>query len=181
MWLDAAYPVGQPQARAGVLRGPCQQGVSNTPEFLEAHNAAASVRYSNIKIGEIGSTGLQLPRVQPAPRFDLPIELLAMAALGVIFALACTGRRHTGIAPAGSCDLLRSMPLDDCWEVQLEHGWTQYDAKTSRLITIAAKAGHGRVTVNIQRQKYQIDICRMLQINVRTGFCRSIRRGGQNP
>jgi cellulose 1,4-beta-cellobiosidase len=53
LWLDSTYPVNS--TKPGAARGTCST-TSGAPKDVEANNANASVTYSNIKIGDIGST-----------------------------------------------------------------------------------------------------------------------------
>lgn len=54
LWLDStAYPVDS--TTEGSARGTCATS-SGVPSDIESNNASASVIYSNIKFGEIGST-----------------------------------------------------------------------------------------------------------------------------
>jgi len=55
-WLDASFPADEPRdGRPGVARGPCD-GSTNNPTFLRSQHASATVKYTNIRYGEIGST-----------------------------------------------------------------------------------------------------------------------------
>merc|ERR1712150_312838 len=56
LWLDAAYPTDKPRETPGVARGPCPGGESSTPGFVRERYPDASVKFSNIAVGEIGST-----------------------------------------------------------------------------------------------------------------------------
>ena len=56
LWLDSTYPADEPPSKAGVLRGPCPGGASSEPKYLRASNPDAHVAFSQIKVGEIGST-----------------------------------------------------------------------------------------------------------------------------
>lgn len=53
LWLDSTYPVDSTDA--GAARGSCASS-SGVPSDIESNNATASVIYSNIKFGAIGST-----------------------------------------------------------------------------------------------------------------------------
>ncbi|KAJ7069829.1 cellobiohydrolaseI [Mycena amicta] len=55
LWLDADYPVNASASAPGVSRGPCS-ATSGNPTTVESQQANASVTFSNIKIGPIGST-----------------------------------------------------------------------------------------------------------------------------
>ena len=55
LWLDSTYPTDKDPSIPGVARGTC--GIdSGKPEQVEADSPDATVIYSNIKIGPIGST-----------------------------------------------------------------------------------------------------------------------------
>jgi cellulose 1,4-beta-cellobiosidase len=55
-WLDSCFPAEEePGSRLGVTRGPCDGSTSN-PKHLRTHEASATVKYTNIRYGEIGST-----------------------------------------------------------------------------------------------------------------------------
>jgi len=56
LWLDSAYPTNQSSSTPGIARGPCNGGESSTPSFLRSHYPDASVKFSNIAVGELGST-----------------------------------------------------------------------------------------------------------------------------
>mmetsp|Transcript_83825 Transcript_83825/g.215796 ORF Transcript_83825/g.215796 Transcript_83825/m.215796 type:complete len:333 (-) Transcript_83825:425-1423(-) len=56
LWLDAAYPTNEPLSKPGVARGPCPGGESSTPKFLRSSYPEAAVKFTNIAVGEIGST-----------------------------------------------------------------------------------------------------------------------------
>ncbi|KAI8981389.1 cellobiohydrolaseI [Trametes punicea] len=55
LWLDSDYPTDVPATNPGVARGPCPTN-SGVPATIESTNAGASVSFSNIKFGPIGST-----------------------------------------------------------------------------------------------------------------------------
>ncbi|KAG8702992.1 Exoglucanase 1, partial [Ceratobasidium sp. 395] len=55
LWLDSSYPTNLPATNPGVTRGRCAT-TSGVPADIESKNASASVTYSNIKFGDIGST-----------------------------------------------------------------------------------------------------------------------------
>ncbi|KAK5114254.1 hypothetical protein LTR85_010319 [Meristemomyces frigidus] len=54
-WLDAPYPATASTSKAGVVRGTCGAD-SGVPATVEADSPGASVTYSDIKVGAIGST-----------------------------------------------------------------------------------------------------------------------------
>ncbi|KAK4543397.1 hypothetical protein LTR36_005540 [Oleoguttula mirabilis] len=54
-WLDAPYPATAATTKAGVVRGTCGAD-SGVPATVEADTPGASVTYSDIKVGAIGST-----------------------------------------------------------------------------------------------------------------------------
>ena len=55
LWLDSNYPPNKPATTPGVARGTCSIN-SGKPADVEKEHPDAYVIYSNIKIGEIGST-----------------------------------------------------------------------------------------------------------------------------
>ncbi|KAI0635812.1 cellobiohydrolaseI [Trametes polyzona] len=55
LWLDSTYPTDVPASNPGVSRGPCPAN-SGIPATIENSEASASVTFSNIKTGPIGST-----------------------------------------------------------------------------------------------------------------------------
>jgi len=55
LWLDSAYPLDQPVTKSGVLRGPCPTS-SGVPADVESKQANAYVKYTDVKVGAIGST-----------------------------------------------------------------------------------------------------------------------------
>lgn len=55
LWLDSDYPTTSPATQPGVARGTCSTS-SGVPSVIETSNASASVTYSNIRFGDIGST-----------------------------------------------------------------------------------------------------------------------------
>jgi cellulose 1,4-beta-cellobiosidase len=62
LWLDSTYPVGG--THAGDKRGTCSE-TSGLPDDVESQYASASVKYSNIKFGDIGSTTPTGPSPSP--------------------------------------------------------------------------------------------------------------------
>jgi cellulose 1,4-beta-cellobiosidase len=55
LWLDSNYPtdkIGEP----GVARGPCPGGADSTPEHLRSTTPDSEVKFSQIRVGTIGST-----------------------------------------------------------------------------------------------------------------------------
>lgn len=54
-WLDSVYPDDASKSDPGVARGTCEPGVGD-PEKVESQHGSASVTFSNIKFGPIGST-----------------------------------------------------------------------------------------------------------------------------
>merc|ERR1712185_558897 len=55
LWLDASYPTDQDPSTPGVARGTCSKD-SGKPTDVESNHADASVTFSNIRYGDIGST-----------------------------------------------------------------------------------------------------------------------------
>jgi len=65
LWLDSTYPVGG--TKPGDKRGSCATS-SGDPKVVEAQSPNAHVAYSNIRFGEIGSTGAGVvPGPSPSP------------------------------------------------------------------------------------------------------------------
>jgi cellulose 1,4-beta-cellobiosidase len=54
-WLDAPYPTTANALAPGVTRGPCS-ATSGDTTMLTATYPNAAVTFSNIKVGELGST-----------------------------------------------------------------------------------------------------------------------------
>eukprot|EP00930_Biecheleria_cincta_P030083 TRINITY_DN2087_c0_g1_i3.p1 TRINITY_DN2087_c0_g1~~TRINITY_DN2087_c0_g1_i3.p1 ORF type:complete len:487 (+),score=82.88 TRINITY_DN2087_c0_g1_i3:91-1551(+) len=55
LWLDSDYPLNKKPSTPGVNRGPCKTD-TGSPAYLRKKYPGASVRYSDIKIGAIGTT-----------------------------------------------------------------------------------------------------------------------------
>ncbi|KAL4769458.1 putative 1,4-beta-D-glucan cellobiohydrolase A [Aspergillus nidulans var. acristatus] len=55
MWLDSSYPTDADPSQPGVARGTCEHGAGD-PDVVESEHPDASVTFSNIKFGPIGST-----------------------------------------------------------------------------------------------------------------------------
>lgn len=55
LWLDSDYPLNLDPSKPGVKRGPCARD-SGKPADVERNYPDATVSYSNIKFGNIGST-----------------------------------------------------------------------------------------------------------------------------
>jgi cellulose 1,4-beta-cellobiosidase len=55
LWLDSNYPTDKSASTPGVSRGPCAT-TSGKPAEVEAQSPNASVTFSNIRYGDIGST-----------------------------------------------------------------------------------------------------------------------------
>ncbi|KAF8453203.1 glycosyl hydrolase family 7 protein [Kalaharituber pfeilii] len=55
LWLDSTYPLDRPETAPGIKRGECSRD-SGDPDDMVANHANASVKFSNIKFGPIGST-----------------------------------------------------------------------------------------------------------------------------
>jgi cellulose 1,4-beta-cellobiosidase len=54
-WLDAPYPAGADKSKPGVVRGTCAAD-SGVPSDVISSSPSASVKFSNIKFGALGST-----------------------------------------------------------------------------------------------------------------------------
>ncbi|THG93016.1 hypothetical protein EW026_g8093, partial [Hermanssonia centrifuga] len=55
LWLDSNYPTNKTASTPGVARGTCS-ATSGDPKTVESVSASASVTFSNIKFGDIGTT-----------------------------------------------------------------------------------------------------------------------------
>ena len=55
LWLDSEYPLDKDPNAPGISRGPCPRD-SGDPKVVEAQHPDATVVFSNIKYGPIGST-----------------------------------------------------------------------------------------------------------------------------
>jgi len=55
LWLDSTYPLDKSPSAPGVARGPCSTD-SGRPKDVESKFPNSDVKYSNIKVGTIGST-----------------------------------------------------------------------------------------------------------------------------
>jgi cellulose 1,4-beta-cellobiosidase len=55
LWLDSSYPLDKDPEAPGVMRGECPTD-SGDPADVESQSPKASVKYSDIKLGPIGST-----------------------------------------------------------------------------------------------------------------------------
>jgi len=55
LWLDSKYPVDEDVSKPGVLRGPCST-TSGAPEHVRLKYPHASVRFYDVKVGELGTT-----------------------------------------------------------------------------------------------------------------------------
>jgi len=64
LWLDSDYPTAAPSSQPGISRGPCSTS-SGKPADVESQYPDATVKYSNIKFGEIGRLH---PHQQPRPQ-----------------------------------------------------------------------------------------------------------------
>lgn len=69
LWLDSCYPKSADENAPGVCRGSCDRN-SGKPEDVERNSGDAYVVYSDIRVGEIGSTysGSPSPSPSPGPR-----------------------------------------------------------------------------------------------------------------
>ena len=55
LWLDSNYPADGDASVPGIARGPCPTDSGNPPD-VENEQADATVKFSNIGYGPIGST-----------------------------------------------------------------------------------------------------------------------------
>ena len=54
LWLDSSYPTTDPTTKPGVARGSCSTS-SGKPADVEKNSASSTVKFTNIKWGDIGS------------------------------------------------------------------------------------------------------------------------------
>ena len=66
VWLDSNDPTDAPATTPGVARGTCAV-TSGDPVDVEKNSPDATVKYSNIKVGTIGSTFTPSPSPAPGP------------------------------------------------------------------------------------------------------------------
>jgi cellulose 1,4-beta-cellobiosidase len=66
LWLDSDYPTEQDPSTPGVARGTCDKS-SGKPDDVENNTPHASVTYSDIRFGDIGSTHGSTPGPSPGP------------------------------------------------------------------------------------------------------------------
>lgn len=55
LWLDSNFPASGDPSKPGIARGPCPTS-SGVPSDVESQYGSATVKFSNIKVGSIGST-----------------------------------------------------------------------------------------------------------------------------
>lgn len=55
LWLDSDYPTNEPASQPGVARGTCSTS-SGVPTTTREKYPNAYVQFSNIRVGDIGST-----------------------------------------------------------------------------------------------------------------------------
>ncbi|KAF1336473.1 putative glycosyl hydrolase family 7 protein, partial [Globisporangium splendens] len=61
LWLDSTYPLDRSPKEPGVARGTCAT-TTGVPATVEAQSADATVKFSNVRVGDIGSTVPGLPQ-----------------------------------------------------------------------------------------------------------------------
>jgi cellulose 1,4-beta-cellobiosidase len=71
LWLDSDSPASKPAAQPGVARGPCSTD-SGKPADVRAKSPDATVKYMNVKYGDIGSTIHSKPAPNPPPSPPAP-------------------------------------------------------------------------------------------------------------
>jgi len=67
LWLDSDFPLEDDPSTPGVSRGSCPRD-SGVPADMEANFPSASIKFANIRIGEIGSTFPGGDTTPPTPR-----------------------------------------------------------------------------------------------------------------
>jgi len=110
LWLDSDYPPDVSNSTPGVARGTCAT-TSGQPQQVEYENADATVRYMNIRYGELGSTDVGPapppgPSPPPVPPGQCTIKPWAQ----------CDGEGYTGqkCCPAGFECTFRSKYFYQC-------------------------------------------------------------------
>lgn len=69
LWLDSQYPLNKDKSTPGVLRGPCKTTTGKT-KYVRTNFPHSSVTYSNIRVGNIGTTYGSVPDDPSAPSDD---------------------------------------------------------------------------------------------------------------
>jgi len=85
LWLDSASPASRPVTQPGVMRGPCPPE-SGDPMALRSQHPDATVTYTNIKVGEIGTTyRVSTPVVNTTPAaVAAPTNVVSAVAAAVV-------------------------------------------------------------------------------------------------
>ncbi|KAF9442053.1 carbohydrate-binding module family 1 protein, partial [Macrolepiota fuliginosa MF-IS2] len=106
LWLDSNYPTSGDPSKPGIARGTCATS-SGAPTDVESASANASVTYSNIKFGDIGttysSTGSGSGTTQPSSGTTTP-----SSGAGQVLYGQCGGQTWTGptTCASGTCTVL---------------------------------------------------------------------------
>ncbi|KAF7796252.1 hypothetical protein EIP86_007426 [Pleurotus ostreatoroseus] len=120
-WLDSDYPTTKDASTPGVARGTCSAD-SGIPATVESQSSSASVTFSNIKFGDIGSTftggnGSPAPppgsTVAPAPTTSAVPPSQTSSAGGAAQWAQCGGIGFTGPTTCQSpftCHVINSFP-----------------------------------------------------------------------
>ncbi|CAK4936673.1 unnamed protein product [Aphanomyces euteiches] len=66
LWLDSSYPLNKNTSLPGVARGTCAT-TTGVPAQVEAQFPTATVKYGNIRVGDLGTTTGQVPPATVAP------------------------------------------------------------------------------------------------------------------
>merc|ERR1712107_786359 len=78
LWLDSNYPPDADPSKPGVNRGPCPTD-SGDPGDVEGQYPDATVTWSKIRVGTIGSTypsGREIPTLQPRDQLQTQLTNL---------------------------------------------------------------------------------------------------------
>jgi len=87
---------------------------------------------------------------------------------------AASGSRGEGRASSnGAAEVPENKPV---WEVKLDEGWKKYDPEIVALLEAATDSGRTKVEYKARGQTYEIDFLSAVQVNVKTGVRRAIRR-----
>ncbi|CAE6400526.1 hypothetical protein ACGC1H_000146 [Rhizoctonia solani] len=105
LWLDSNYPLDRPATQPGTARGTCST-TSGDPKDVEAQSPNASVTFSNIRFGDIGSTyGAGSTPVTPTVPATSPAPSPTSGSGTVPLYGQCGGSGYTGptTCASGTC------------------------------------------------------------------------------
>jgi cellulose 1,4-beta-cellobiosidase len=108
LWLDSSYPVDKDPSIPGVARGTCPT-TSGNPDDVVAQSPNASVKFSNIKWGPIGSTYSTGGTTQPNPTTSVAPSPTSGTGTVALWG-QCGGINYTGptTCASGSCKVVNA-------------------------------------------------------------------------